>query len=284
LPVHLAVPTALLLARVTIFTREGWDNLLNPDNPFVPWLLLMDLLALLVHVYMVYWVYRDAAWRYNRGAPWGLITALLPVAGWAFYLAYRTSPLVEFDRMEAEVFDEAEHEWTDYDQYKTDRGKAWFKEMFTREDGSAFTRFRESKRKLSPEERREIRRLRAERKAANRRKRAERIAGRREQKRERRIAARDRQTVVGLHGAAQRMSDRKQRAVRRQLAVVEQLKALPREDVNLEELIYEMRYDDALAQAREALEVAREVNDAQGVVTYEAYITRLEGLTQSAGD
>ena len=88
--------------------------------------------------------------------------------------------------------------------------------------------------------------------------------------------------MVGLHGATQRMSDRKQRALRRQLAVVEQLKAMPREDANLEELIFEMRYADALAQARDALEVAREMDDQQGIVTYEAYIERLSNLVAPA--
>jgi hypothetical protein len=270
------------LFRVTLFSREGWENLFNPDNPFVPWLLLIDLLALLVHVYMVYWVYRDAAWRYNRGAPWGLAAALLPLAGWMFYLAYRVSPLVEFDRIEAEDFEE-EHEWTDYDEYKTRRDKAWFKDVFMPQDGNALSRWREQRRKLSPQERREVRQLRAQRNADAKKKRSERIAGKREVKRERRLAARERQTVIGLHGATQRMSDRKQRALRQQLAVVEQLKALPREDAQLEELIYEMRYADAFKQAQDSLEVAREMNDTQGVVTYEAYISRIENVTDSSG-
>jgi hypothetical protein len=262
--------------------RETIRNLLDSNNPFVPWLLLIDLLLLLAHVYAVYWVYRDASWRYNRGAPWGLLTAALPVAGWLFYLAYRSSPLVEFDRLEAEVFDETEHEWTDYDAYKADRGKQWFKEMFAEGSGySAWTqlsRVKEQRKRLSPEERLEVRRLRGERKSAVRAKRSERIAARRTQRKQQRIAARERQTVVGLHGQSQRLSDRKQRALRRQLEVVEQLKALPREDAQLEELIYEMRYTDALEQARGALEVAREMGDSQGVLTYEAYIDRLSAL------
>ena len=266
---------------MTLFSREGWENLLSPDNPFVPWLLVIDLVLLLLHVYMVYWVYRDAAWRYNRGAPWGLITALLPLAGWMFYLAYRVSPLVELDRIEAEDFEE-EHEWTDYDDYKARRDKAWFKDLMTPGDANGLSRWREQRRKISPQERREVRQLRAQRKADARRKRSERIAGKRAVKLERRTAARERQTVTGLHGATQRMTDRRQRALRRQLAVVDQLKALPREDGLLEELIYEMRYSDALQQAKESLEVAREMDDLQGVVTYEAYIARIEAILDPA--
>jgi hypothetical protein len=274
------VALAVLLLRATIFTLEGWQNLLSPDNPFVPWLLVMDLVAFLVYIYMVYWVYRDAAWRYNRGAPWALICALVPLAGWMFYLAYRVSPLVELDRLEAEDFEE-EHEWTDYDDYKARRDKAWFKDLVRPADPQALARWREQRRKLSPQERREVRQLRAQRKAAAKQTRAERIAGRREAKRERKVEARERQTVVGLHGVSQRMSDRKQRALKSQLAVVEQLKALPREDAQLEELIYEMRYDDALKQAQDALEVAREMSDHQGVVTYETYLERIEKVMNS---
>jgi hypothetical protein len=270
-----------ILARVTLFSRQGWENLLSADNPFVPWLLLVDLVALLAHIYIVYWVYRDAAWRYNRGAPWGLIAAVLPLAGWLFYLAYRVSPLVQYDRLEAEDFEE-EHEWTDYDDYRVRRDKAWFKEMFTPTDGKALSRWREQRRRLSPQERREVRQLRAQRKADARRKRSEKVAGKRQLRRERRLAAVERQTVTGLHGAQQRMSDRRQRALQRQLAVVEQLRTLPREDVRLEELIYEMRYAEALQQSRDSLEVAREMADAQGVVTYEAYIERLENLVNEA--
>lgn len=275
------MPLAAYIFRVTLFSREGWENLLNPNNPFVPWLLVIDLVLLLLHVYLVYWVYRDAAWRYNRGAPWALGVAVLGIPAWLFYLAYRVSPLVEFDRLEAEDFEE-DHEWTDYDDYKTRRDKAWFRDMFAPQDGNALSRWREQRRRLSPQERRDVRQLRAQRKADARKKRSERVAGRRELKRERRVAARERQTVTGLHGASQRMSDRKQRALKSQLAVVEQLKALPREDAQLEELIYEMRYADALRQAQEALEVAREMDDAQGVVTYEAYIARIEKVMDSS--
>jgi hypothetical protein len=76
----------------------------------------------LVHLVLVYWVYRDALWRYNRGAPWALMCMVLPFAGWGFYLLYRHSPLVEFDRIDAELFDE-DFIWTDYDTYKRTRAR-----------------------------------------------------------------------------------------------------------------------------------------------------------------
>jgi hypothetical protein len=59
---------------------------------------------------------------------------------------------------------------------------------------------------------------------------------------------------------------------------VEQLKAMPREDAQLEELIFEMEYDKARELAEGNLAVAQEMNDAQGIVTYEAYLERLARL------
>jgi hypothetical protein len=253
--------------------------------------LLFNLVLLLLHIYVVYWVYRDALYRYNRGAPWALFTALLPLGGWLFYLGYRKSPLVDFDRIEAEVFDETEHEWTDFDAYKQNQGAEMFREMgaiFRRGEGGGYNAFirasreRELRPKLTPEQRAEALALRRQRKIDARKARADKILAQRQKRRERIQESRERQTVVGLHGQAQRLSDRKQRALRRQLAVVEQLKALPREDDALEQLIYEMRYSEALEQAKSNLELAREMNDAQGRVTFEAYVARLERLLAEA--
>jgi hypothetical protein len=265
-------------------TPRWMDNLFDANNPFVPWLLLFDLVLLLLHIYIVYWVYRDALWRYNRGAPWGLFAAVFPIGGWLFYLMYRKSPLVELDRIDAELFDETEHQWTDYDTYKANRGQNLFKELFTNEEGRSYSpwvqlsRAREGRKALTPEERRDVRQLRRQRRAELRQRRTERRAAARQQRTERRQAARQRQTVTGAHGTSFRLSDRRQRAIQRQLAVMEQLKTLPREDQALEDLIFEMRYAEALAQARAALEVAREMADTQGVTTYEHYIQRLEAL------
>ena len=43
-----------------------------------------------------------------------------------------------------------------------------------------------------------------------------------------------------------------------------------------------MNYQGALSASREGLGIAREMNDRQGLATYEAYIERLERLV--AGD
>jgi hypothetical protein len=268
-------------------TPQWLENLLDPDNPFVPWLLLMDLTAVLVHLALVYWVYRDALYRYNRGAPWAVFAAVFPIGGWLFYLLYRVSPLVQMDRLEAETFEESEHEWTDYDQYKANRSAQWFKELaslWRKEEGRGYSpwvrmsRLRELRKTLTPEEKEAARAARRERRQAQLKTRALRRAEAREKKRLRKEEARERRTMVGAHGFTYRLSDRRQRKLKRQLEVVEKLRGLPREDHLLEELIYEMDYAGALSAARDQLAMAKEMGDSQAIVTYEAYIQRLQRL------
>jgi hypothetical protein len=283
-----------------VHRAESWDifsrlkywlgNLLDPNNPFIPYLLIGSLVIILVHLVLVYWVYRDALWRYNRGAPWALMCMVLPFAGWGFYLLYRKSPLVEFDRIDAEYFDE-DFVWTDYDTYKKNQGARFFSDLtslFKRDEGSGYSpwvrrsRERELKRKLTPEERaaaKEQRRQNRQHWLAERRKKA---AERRELKKARRLEARERQTMQGAHGAAFKLSDRRQRKIRQRLQLIDKLRELPREDQAIEQLIYEMRYPEALSAAKEGLEVAKEMSDRQGVATYEAYIERLDRLIVEA--
>jgi hypothetical protein len=277
---------------------QGWFNWLKyffaPDNPFLSWMLVLDLLAIAAHLFMVYWVYKDALKRYHRGAPWGVLAALLPVAGWLLYLLYRSSPLVDFDRIEFQTFDETDQEWTDYDTYKANRHAAMFaslKSSLRREEGSGYSewikqsRAREIKRKLTPAElaqrKAERRQTRAERKQQKLERRQQALALRQQ----RRQAQRERQSMTGAHGFTFKLSDRKQRSLQRKMAVVEQLKHLPREDQALEELIYDMRYTEALQAAQDGLAVAQEMRDPQGVVTYETYVSRLlELIARASGE
>ncbi len=278
---------------------QGWFNwtkyFFASDNPFLPWSLVINLLLLALHLYIVFWVFKDALKRYRRGAPWAALVAVLPLAGWVVYLLYRVSPLVEFDRIEYQTFDETEEEWTDYDAYKANRNAALFaslKSLGQREEGKGYSewirrsRERELKPKLSPAEltaRREQRRQsKVERRQAKQQRQLEAKAVRAQRAK----FNRERQTMVGAHGFTYKLSDRKQRGLKRKMEMVEQLKLVPREDPALEDLIYDMRYSAALQAAQDGLAVAQEMNDAQGVVTYQAYISRmLEMLSrQNAGD
>jgi len=264
-----------------------WRNLMDPDNPFIPWMLIFDLVLIAAHLAIVYWVYRDALRRYNRGAPWAVLAMLIPIGGWLFYLLYRQSPLVQFDRIESELFDESEHEWTDYDNYRTSIGKQLFSEvssLWRQPEGEGYSpwiklsRLRELRKIPSPAEQK----ARADARLEKRKERARQREEARQAKTERTQAKRERTTMTGRHGFRYKLSDRGQSKLKRRLEVVEKLKAVPREDQALEDLIYEMKYDAALKGAREALEVAEEMKDPQGIVTYQAYIERIERIIKDS--
>jgi hypothetical protein len=265
----------------------GWHSFFSPNNPFVPWLLIADLVLLLLYIYSVYWVYRDALWRYNRGAPWAAAAALLPLAGWLFYLFYRVSPLVELDRIEAETFDESEHEWTDFDKYQQNRGSELFREIsaaWRKPEGEGYSplvrlsRQRELQRKLTPEEKAARAADRQAQAALAQQKRAAAAAAKKQRAEELKRQRRERRTMIGAHGFTFNLSERRQRALQNRLKLVEDLKRLPREDERIEDLIYQMDYAGALQAAREALTVAEEMRDEQGKATYRRYIDRLEQL------
>lgn len=261
--------------------------LFDSNNPFVPWLLILDLFVLVVHLSIVYWVYRDALARYNRGAPWAALAAIFPLGGWLFYLMYRRSPLVEFDRLEAETFDETEHEWTDYDTYRANQSGKLFTELaglWRKPEAEGYSpwvrmsRLRELRRALTPEEKL-ARRQQRKQQLLDRR--ASKLTRRRQKAERRRLALenrRERTTLTTAHGFKLRMSERQQRRWARKLEVVEKLKTVAREDPLLEEMIYEMDYKGALAAARDSLAIAEEMQDQQAIITYQAYISRLEAL------
>ncbi len=281
-----------LLSRQGFFdqARIAFGHLLSPDNPFVPWMLIFDLLLLLAHIYIVFWVYRDALARYHRGAPWAMLAAVLPFGGWLFYILYRRSPLVELDHIETELFDEAEAQWTDYDAYKANQSAQMFRELsslWRKREGEGYSpwvrlsRLREGQRPRTPEEHAALKLERARTRSEAKAQRREHQAVRAERQRQARQLKRERTTMAGAMGATYRLSDRKQRALHRKLEVLEKLKLVPREDKVLEDMIYEMHYAEALQAAREGLAVAREMQDPQGEITYQAYIERLERLERA---
>jgi len=261
-------------------------NLLNPDNPFVPWLLLMDLVAVLVHIAIVYWVYRDALWRYNRGAPWALLAAVFPIGGWLFYLLYRSSPLVELDRIEAETFDEGQSTWTDYDRYRADQTKKLFQDIsswWKKAEASGYSPWVQRSRaretgELTAEQKQQRREDTRQRRLQLKKEKALKRAAVKESKIKKQQERKERQTVIGAHGAIYRLSDRRQRKLQKQLSLLQKLKSLPREDAHLEQLIYEMNYDKALTAAKDGLAIAEEMSDQQAKVTFEGYIERLNKL------
>jgi len=281
------------LTQTTQNLQYSLHYLFSPDNPFVPWLVIIDLVALLIHLALVYWVYRDALARYNRGAPWAVLTAVFPLGGWLFYLLYRKSPLVEFDRIDAELFDEADYEWTDYDTYRANQSARLFTELsalWRKPEAAGYSpwvrmsRLRELRCSLTPEEKQARREQRRSALAHRKQQRLERRKQKALRRREVKQVRRERTTMTAAHGFRFRMSERQQRGWHRKLEVVEKLKTVAREDQLLEEMIYEMDYQGALAAARDSLAIAEEMNDPQAIITYHAYIARLEGLLKQEAE
>ena len=146
------------------------------------------------------------------------------------------------------------------------------------------SRLRELRRSLTPEEKQARRDQRRAALAHRKQQRLERRKQKALRRREAKHARRERTTMTAAHGFRFRMSERQQRGWQRKLEVVEKLKTVAREDQLLEEMIYEMDYAGALAAARDSLAIAEEMGDQQAIITYRAYIERLEGLLRSAGD
>jgi hypothetical protein len=272
--------------------RYSLEQFFDPNNPFIPWILMLELLILLAHLYIIFWVYRDALQRYNRGAPWAALAAFFPIGGWMFYLLYRNSQLVEFDRIEAETFDETEPQWTDYDNYRANQSTKWFRDIRALWGGEASgyspwvraSRLREQRGTLTPAEK-EARRKdalaqRAQRKAESQQLREERQVARREKKK----SAREARIKTGAHGIRYRMSRGRERRLERDLSLVGQLRQLPREDKIIEELIYEMDYVEALKAAHDGLAISSEMGDLQGEITYKGYIERIERLLEDESE
>lgn len=266
--------------------KTRWLYLTDLDNPFIPWMIIIDLLLVVIHLLIVYWVYRDASSRYSRGAPWALLAAVLPLGGWLFYLLYRKSPLVQFDRIETETFADSEVTFTDYDEYQRNQGSAFFQELgalWRKAEKSGYSswvrasRARELGKKLTPEER-------AERRAASKQqrlaKRKELVNRRREKQEQRRTA----QIKQGRHGQRVKMSLRHQRAITKQTAMLDLMKTVRRVDDKLEELLYKGEYSQASEYAKEMLDVAEEMDDKQGIATYQDYLEQIQRLISGQQD
>ncbi len=69
-------------------------------NPFIPWDRIFSGIVLLIYLYQIWWVYRDAEKRYFSGVWFALLAAIVPLGGWLFYLLYRSSSLPELDLLE----------------------------------------------------------------------------------------------------------------------------------------------------------------------------------------
>ncbi len=239
-------------------------------NPFVPWGRIWAGVILAIYLYHVFWVYRDAERRYYTGVWFALASAVLPLAGWMFYILYRASSLPEADVLELKERMFERYRSVDYDIYLArqrqdafNRGVSRFLEFFApppvTEPSRADSQYPE-----------EVMRSRA-----------------RELEKSRSQSAREsfenagRVTKKGLSligGAIRQISSpRYSRAVKK-LKFFQAIKDVPLEDEEVEKLLINGLYHMAREDCEVKLKLAIELGEERRVRAYEAYLERIDRL------
>lgn len=254
------------MGAVKYFDLEFWIT-----NPFVPWERIWMGLVLAAYLYFIYWTYRDAQSRFYNGVWFALLAAIFPFGGWLFYLLYRHSSLVEYDRIDLhERFFERIPE-VEYDLYLAysrqealDNLLAQMKQFFLGEGlkeeaaTSAYSehimRSREKERAQAREEKVSENYFRARKKVRTR--------------------------LSSFKRTAQRVSSPVRVIVEEQLSLLEKLTAAPIPDNELEELIYQGQLKLAKMYAEDQLLIAKEQNDERRIYSYKAHLQRVEELIQ----
>lgn len=227
----------------------------------LPLLLALGVLFLL-YLYHIWWVYRDAQYRYNKGLFWALIAALVPGGGYAFYLMYRVSPLVEYDLEEEELGLYGSPELSEYIRRKRaeERMLAYLRARRRMELYLSRLRERYLSRLLS---------------VINFERQSRRLAD---------FISRQSERFMPV---ARRVGSRAARAIRHagwstrgRLEFYRMIRELPTEDPTLEELIYEERLEEARKLAQDNLRIAEEQGDRRAINTYRHYLERLDELEE----
>ncbi len=217
---------------------------------------------LLLYLYHIWWVYRDAQYRYNKGLFWALIAAAVPGGGYAFYLMYRVSPLVEHDLEEEELGLYGSPELAEYIRRKRAEERMLAYLRARRKMELYLSRLRE----------RYLSRL---------------LAVFSFERQSRRLSDFLSRQSERLAPVVRRVGSRAARAIRHagwstqgRLEFYRMIRELPTEDPVLEELIYEERLAEARRLAEDNLRIAEEQGDRRAINTYRHYLKRLEGLEE----
>jgi len=246
------------------------------NNPFVPWARIWAGLTLAVYLYLIYWTYRDAERRFNSGVWFGLLAAVLPVAGWVFYLLYRQSSLTTYDIIEQreKLFDR--HPAIEYELYLAYKRQEALDEMIQRmkafllgeglpETEPAVTDYPEH-----------IMRSRERELAQHREKKV------REAYERTRARVRTRLSVIGQ--SVQRGVSPRRVEVADQLALMGKLTETPLPDRQMEKLIYEGKLKVAKMYCEDQLQIAKEQNDERRIFSYKHHLRHIEELIQREKD
>ena len=241
-------------------------------NPFVPWERIWAGLALAAHLYLVYWVYRDAQKWYYSGVWFALLAALLPLAGWLFYLFYRQSSLIDYDMIELRERLVERIPAVEYDLYLAYKRQEMLESLLTKlkafltGEGQPAT---EPAVTGYPEH---IMRSR-ERELAKARE--ERLRQSYERARER---ARAQLALAGQ--VVQRQVSPRRLRLQEHLDLMEKLTEAPLPDEQLEELLYEGKLKVARMYCEDQLALAKEQNDERRINSYKHYLRRIGELLE----
>jgi hypothetical protein len=245
------------------------------SNPFVPWDRIWAGVILAIYIYIIYWTYRDAQRRYFNGVWFATLAALLPFAGWLFYLFYRNSSLVEFDTVDTHerFFDRIPE--VEYDLYlayarqeSLENMYAQMKQFFLgegmKEEAATSTYpehiMRSRERELVMQREHKVR----------------------ENYEKARKKVRSRLSVLG--STARRVSSPMRVQLEEQLNLLDKLTEAPIPDRELEELIYQGRLKLAKMYAEDQLLIAKEQNDERRINSYKYHLRRVEELIQREQD
>lgn len=248
------------------------------SNPFIPWAKLFSGFILLLYLYQIYWVYRDAEARFYSGVWFALLCAVLPVAGLIFYLAYRSSSLPDSDLLELKERLTERYPEVEYDLYlarkrqeEIDRFLRRLKEFFTPPSPvpkSAGLELMGTNAQYSPEvllsREREIMRARSQmaRESFQR-------AGK---------AFMNSFSLIG-NQVRSAISPRYSRMLKK-LGFFQKLEEAPLIDEELERLMSEGLYYTAKADAESKLKIAAEMRDQRRILTYQNYLKRVQKLIE----
>jgi len=247
-----------------------WDPYFWLSNPFVPWEKIWGAIILLIYLYQIYWVYRDANERFMSGAWFGLLAAIFPLGGWLFYLLYRSSSLAEFDLAEIKekVFERRAD--PDYDIFlhrKKQEGidgflatlKSFLSPPTLSEEGVGKSAYSDEILRSRMREKMRTRKLSA-RESFQRGK--EKVAG----------------GLVVVREAVKSLLSPRAGFLRRRLSYFEKLTYATFTDEELERLIYDGKLRLAREDATEKLKIAREQADQKRIKAYQKYLERIEEI------
>ena len=236
-------------------------------NHFVPWGRIGSFALLVVHLYLVWWVYRDAERRFHNGVWFALFAAIFPLGGWLFYLVYRSSSLPEYDLIELKERIFERYPAVEYDIYLAyQRQEALLelmrkvKEFFLPTDEPAGPAGYNDEVNLSRQ-----RELLAQRSAVAR----ENLTRTRE---------RLQQRMKAIGASMQHALSPRRRRLQEKMELLRLLTEVPVPDDQLEELIYQGNLPVARLYCEDQLMLAKEQNDERRIISYERYLHRVQEL------